>query len=310
MKKLTAILLTAVLMMTFLTGCGKNRELYNNVNLADYVEVGDYLGIEIDTTSEDYIRLYANCLYSDIYNYQITDDAVKDSVTFDTSAEIAVELGDMVNIDYTGYKGETAFEGGTAQGALLTIGSGTFIDDFEDQLVGAKVGQTVEVNVTFPENYSNTELAGADAKFIVTINGIAKNPEQIYKVFELDSQDEYAEILNKRVEQSLILDIVCENSTINNYPEKEAEKIYEAAVEVYAAQSIDITSQDKNTIFKELVYPMMDVNMVMYYILDTEELEIYESTVESQDIDQPVIAESYAVQDIVIEFLLDNATIK
>ena len=61
---------------------------------------------------------------------------------------------------------------------------------------------------------------------------------------------------------------------------------------------------------KKIVYPMMDVNMVMYYILDTEELEIYESTVESQDVSNAVIAESYAVQDIVLEYLLENAVIK
>ena len=104
--------------------------------------------------------------------------------------------------------------------------------------------------------------------------------------------------------------MVRENSTIKDYPTKEAEKIYQAAVEVYASQSIDISKEDKTNIFKQLVYPMMDVNMVMYYILDTEKLEIYESTLESQKVDQPVIAESYAVQEIVIDYILDNTTIK
>lgn len=310
MKKITAILLVAVLMMTFLTGCGKTRELYSNINLADYVEVGKYIGLELDTTTEEYARLYANGLYSDIYNYQISNDSIKSTVTFDTTAETAVELGDMVNIDYKGYKDGVAFEGGTATGGLLVIGSQTFIDDFEDQLVGVKVGQTVDVNVTFPENYSKAELAGADAKFVVTVNAIAKNPEQIYKLFNLDSQEKYVDVLDKRVQQSLILNMVRENSTIKDYPTKEAEKIYQAAVEVYASQSIDISKEDKTNIFKQLVYPMMDVNMVMYYILDTEKLEIYESTLESQKVDQPVIAESYAVQEIVIDYILDNTTIK
>jgi len=96
MKRLTAILLITVLMMTFLTGCGKNRELYNNVDLADYVEVGDYLGIEIDTASNNYIKLYSYYLYMDTHNYKIEDDAIKEVTTFDTSAEAVVELGDMV----------------------------------------------------------------------------------------------------------------------------------------------------------------------------------------------------------------------
>ena len=61
MKKLTAIFMTAILMLTFITGCGKKgRELYNKVDLADYVEVSDYLGIEVDTTTEDFQRIYNN----------------------------------------------------------------------------------------------------------------------------------------------------------------------------------------------------------------------------------------------------------
>lgn len=311
MKRLTAIILITVLIMTFLTGCGKNRELYNNVDLADYVEVGDYLGIEIDTASDDYIKLYSYYLYMDTYNYQIEDDSVKEVTTFDTSAEAVVELGDMVNIDYTGYKDEVAFDGGSAQGSLLIIGSGTFIDDFEDQLIGAKVGETVEVNVTFPESYSSTELAGADAKFVVTINGIAKNPEQIYSLFGLESQEDYAEILDSRAQKSLLFDIIGDSSTIKDFPKKDVEKFYEAAVEYYSATyGVDIASEDKDTILNELIYPTMKENMIMYYIFDEQELELYESTVESQNVDNAIIAESYAVNEIVLEYLLDNAIIK
>ncbi|MBQ6717731.1 MAG: FKBP-type peptidyl-prolyl cis-trans isomerase [Clostridia bacterium] len=311
MKRLTAILLITVLMMTFLTGCGKNRELYNNVDLADYVEVGDYLGIEIDTASNNYIKLYSYYLYMDTHNYKIEDDAIKEVTTFDTSAEAVVELGDMVNIDYTGYKDEVAFDGGSAQGGLLIIGSGTFIDDFEDQLIGAKVGETVEVNVTFPENYGSTQLAGADAKFVVTINGIAKNPEQIYSLFGLESQEDYAEILGSRAQKSLLFDIIGDSSTIKDFPEKDVEKFYEAAVEYYpATYGVDIASEDKDTVLKELIYPTMKENMIMYYIFDKEELELYESTVESQGVNNAVIAESYAVNEIVLEYLLDNAVIK
>ena len=312
MKRLTAILLAAILMMTFLTGCGKGRQLYNTVNLGDYVEVGNYKGIEIDTASDDYIKLYAYYLYSDIYNYQIEEESIKEVVSFDTSDEAVVELGDMINIDYTGYNGETAFEGGSAQGALLTIGSGAFIDNFEEQLIGTKVGQTVDVNVTFPDEYSNNpDLAGVNAKFVVTVNGIAKEPEQIYKIFELESQDEYAELLGNRAKKSYLFDAVVDNSKVNNYPEKDVEKFYEAAVEYYAdVYGVDITSNGEETALNDLIYPTMKENMIMYYIVDAEELEISESTIESQGVDQPIIAESYAVNATVMEYLLDNAIIK
>ncbi len=311
MKRITAILLVTVLIMAFLTGCGKDRLLYKNVNLENYVTLEKYKGIEIDTSSEKYIKLYANYMLNDKTNYNIADDKIKEVVSFDTSAETAVELGDMVNIDYTGYKGEVAFENGAATGALLIIGSGNFIDNFEDQLVGAKVGETLDVNVTFPSNYGSAELAGAKAKFVVTINGIAKNPEQMYEIFGLDSQDQYAELLNQRAQKSFVFNAVCDNSTIKDFPKKDVEKFYNAAVEYYpATYGIDIAQTDKETVLNELIYPTMKENMVMYYILDVEGLEIYESTIESQKIDNAIIAESYAVNDIVMEYLLENAKIK
>lgn len=313
MKKITALLLIIVLMATFLIGCGneKKRELYNNVNLADYVEIDDYKGIEIDTASKEYAELYTYYLYGDIYQYKIENEEIIETVSFDSSAEAVVEFGDFVNIDYVGYKGETAFEGGTANGAALLIGSKSYIDDFEDQLIGAKPGQTVEVNVTFPKDYSQQDLAGAEAKFVVTVNSVAKNPEQIYQLFELESQEEYVEILNDRALQSFVFDILGEKSEVKDYPKKDVEKFYEAAVEYYpATYGIDITQQYKDTVLKELIYPTMRENIVMYYILDAENLEIYESTIESQGVENAVIAESYAVNEIVIEYLLDNAIIK
>lgn len=89
-------------------------------------------------------------------------------------ASLEVKDGDTVNIDYVGKVDGVEFEGGSTQGAGadLTIGSGSYIDDFEDQLIGAHPGDTVEVNVTFPENYGNEELNGKDAVFTVTVNGI------------------------------------------------------------------------------------------------------------------------------------------
>ncbi len=84
----------------------------------------------------------------------------------------AVEQGDIANIDFKGYIDDAAFEGGEGKDFDLEIGSHSFIDNFEDQLVGAEIGQDVVVNVTFPENYGSKELAGKPAKFEVKINAI------------------------------------------------------------------------------------------------------------------------------------------
>ena len=102
------------------------------------------------------------------------DSSTEDTSTYSTDTSLAVEDGDTVNIDYVGSIDGVEFEGGNTNGAGadLTIGSGTYIDDFEEQLIGSHPGDTVEVNVTFPENYGNEELNGKDALFVVEINGI------------------------------------------------------------------------------------------------------------------------------------------
>ena len=104
-----------------------------------------------------------------------TEDATE-KTTLATDTSLTVENGDTVNIDYVGFIDGVEFAGGNTQGAGadLVIGSGTYIDDFEEQLIGAHPGDEVEVNVTFPENYGNEELNGKDALFKVVVNGIYK----------------------------------------------------------------------------------------------------------------------------------------
>jgi len=94
------------------------------------------------------------------------------SQTLSTDTSLTVANGDKVNIDYSGTIDGVAFDGGTASGADLTIGSGQFISGFEDQLIGHNVGETVAVNVTFPSDYSEASLQGKAAVFTVKINGI------------------------------------------------------------------------------------------------------------------------------------------
>ena len=97
----------------------------------------------------------------------------------------AVQEGDQVNLDYCGKVDGVAFEGGTAEKQTLTIGSHTFIEGFEEQLVGMNIGETRDINVTFPAEYHAEELKGKPAVFTVTINGIT-----VKELPELD--DEFA----------------------------------------------------------------------------------------------------------------------
>lgn len=89
-----------------------------------------------------------------------------------STSEDKVQDGDVVNIDFKGSYNGVAFDGGTATDYDLRIGSNSFIDDFEEQLIGMKVGETKTITVTFPDNYGVDSLAGKDAQFEVTINEI------------------------------------------------------------------------------------------------------------------------------------------
>ena len=99
----------------------------------------------------------------------------------------AAKLGDEVLIDYAGFVGDNQFEGGTAERQPLMLGSGTFIPGFEEQLVGAKVGDKVDVKVTFPQEYHATDLAGKDAVFHCTVHAItAKSLRELDDQFAKD----------------------------------------------------------------------------------------------------------------------------
>ncbi len=316
MKRIISILTAAVLMLTFITGCGKSkRQLYSEKNLGKYIELNDYLGTQVDTQSEDFDRTYIKQLGSVISNSNIYDDELKQALTFETGEDLTVELGDMVNIDYKGYNGDTAFEGGTAEGALLLIGSQTFIDDFEDELIGAKVGDTVNVTATFPQNYGNSDLAGVDAVFVVKINSIAKTPEEIYNTLNFGSVDDFKEYLKKQSVYQVILDDLNAKVKVNDYPEKYQQIMQDAVIEYMVSRqngvSADsLTDTDKKSIKENIVIPMLKVNMMMYYILDKENLKLDDEIIAKQQISQQVIAESYAVQEIVMEYLYGKAKIK
>ena len=135
---------------------------------------------------------------------EVTDDDVSAEIerARDRNSRIVevtdrpAKLDDQVNIDYAGFDGDNQFAGGTAKGQELVLGSGHFIPGFEDQLVGATVGQNVDVNVTFPEEYHEKSLAGKPVVFHVHVNGIREKEvpaldDEFAKDMGFDTLDEY-----------------------------------------------------------------------------------------------------------------------
>lgn len=126
-----------------------------------------------------------------------------------TETEDAAKEGDTVNIDFVGKMNGEAFDGGSGTGYDLVLGSGNFIDGFEDQLIGAKKGEKLEVNVTFPESYpNNPDLAGKPAVFDVTVNKVSTMPEltdQWVKEHAEDMGSKASDVASFRVEQQALL---------------------------------------------------------------------------------------------------------
>lgn len=150
-----------------------------------------------------------------------------------TDEQLEIADGDEVNIDFVGTVDGVEFEGGSTNGAGydLTIGSGSFVDDFEQQLIGHKPGEEVTVEVTFPEDY-NEELAGKDAVFAVTVNGIRVMPEltdafvveNLADTEGVSTADEYrAKVEDEFYQEHLqeyLTTYVLEHSTVKSYPKK------------------------------------------------------------------------------------------
>ena len=159
MKKLGLVFIIVLACAICLCGCSKDEKPYD-YDLKEYITLGSYPNVEVDIEE-----------INDAVNDEIEKITSQYKETKDTD-RTEVKDSDTVNIDYEGKRDGVAFDGGTAQGSLLTIGSGRFIDGFEEGLIGVTPGETVDLNLTFPENYSSADLAGQDVVFTVTVNFI------------------------------------------------------------------------------------------------------------------------------------------
>lgn len=246
MKKRTIV--TALLAASVLTlaGCGgksledlKDLTELGSTDLyqaAQYVDLAEYKGVEVSVEpvkqyTEEEIDIQTKQLY---FSYVNETEGITDR---------AVEQGDMTNIDYEGKKDGVAFDGGTAQGQTLLIGSGQFIDGFEEGLIGVMPGETVDLDLTFPENYGNAELAGQPVVFTVTVNFISQMQDS--KVAEIGIEDvQTVSELRAYVKDSL---------------EQQAQSVYEENVSDAVLENLM-----ENSVFKEIPEDMIAENRQAY----------------------------------------------
>ena len=322
MKKKMIALLLCVSMIATMSGCGndnsgesvKDTESGTEVassgaieyNASDYVTLGDYKGLNVTLTDD----------------YEVDDSEVVDFVNtnvianypyYTDSDKTTVEDGDYVNLDYTGTKDGEEFDGGSATGYVLQIGSNSFIDGFEAGLVGANVGDELDLPLTFPETYDNNpDLAGAEVNFHVVVNKIVDNADITYDTLTDDyvaylqtaagmsytTVDEMIEDIKTYLQssddsskqsaiRSDVLTQLADVCTVNDYPEglidaRLAEVIaqYESyycsdgsELSAYVEENFDMTYDDFLEEIKNEVTSDVDTQLILETIAKEENVE-------------------------------------
>lgn len=207
------------------------------------VKLGKYKGIKVEKADTTVTEEEVNAELDKIKEQNARLVAADDK---------AVEDGDQTTIDFEGFVDGVAFEGGKGEDYPLTIGSHSFIDTFEEQLIGKKVGEEVEVNVTFPEEYQAEELAGKPAMFKVTIKEIKvkEYPELdddfAQDVSEFDTLEEYKADIKKNLEEKKVKDAESEKeSQVIEAIVKDSEMdIPEKMIEAQAQQMVEEFAQN------------------------------------------------------------------
>ena len=180
---------------------GEGKDLVFKAKVTTYPEVklGEYKGVEVSYTKPE--------VTDEQIENQLKDIQAKNA-RIETKTEGKVEDKNIAVIDFKGFIDGTPFEGGEGHDYDLEIGSGSFIGDFEQQLIGLEKGQSKDVNVTFPENYGREELNGKEAKFEVTVKDIkvkelpALDDEFAKEVSEFDTIAEYKADLKVKAEKA------------------------------------------------------------------------------------------------------------
>lgn len=269
---------------------------------SDYVELGEYKGLTvkiapIEVTDEEILA-------------QISANAGSDAM--EDVTEGTVEEGDTANIDYVGKLDGEAFDGGTAKGYDLEIGSGTFIDGFEDGLVGVKIGDTVDLTLTFPESYPSEELAGKETVFTVTVNSVKRMKELTSDLVSTITDGEYTDVdaYKESVKETLIknkedsrdseiksdiLSQISANSTVRDYPQEmldygltNMQNAYKQMASQYDMEYADLlqnyfgmTEEQFNEEALNVVKQNLDAEMYLKAIAEKEGIEVSDDDYEA-----------------------------
>lgn len=331
MKRKLMIALSVITAASMTVGCASSKSTYG-----EYLKLGEYKGLEInkiktEVTDED-VEYEIESLLEENAEYNEVDRGAED--------------GDQLNIDFTGTLDGEEFEEGTDSDYDLVLGSGDFDETFEEQLIRAKAGDTLQVTQTFTEDYDE-ELAGKTAIYDVTVNSVQEvsipelTDEYCKENTDYASVDEYRTGVRKELEEyyedsntytagSDALSLVISNSEFSGYPQElydECKKEYdasnEAMAEMFGMDVSDFASDDETkSAVTEMVYTRMAVTEISerekITVSDEEYKEhvnsIYEesgyASAEEYEADYNKESTMYEIlYDKVIDFLMKNAKV-
>ena len=283
-------------------GSGKELIFDVEVFVKPDVELGQYKGVEVVKHTTE--------VTDDDVNAEIERARERVSRYVDVT-DRPVKMDDQVTLNYAGFCEGEQFEGGTAEGYKLVIGSGSFIPGFEDQLVGAEIGKEVEVNVTFPKEYHAENLKGKPATFKCTVTAIqekdvpALDDEFAKDVSEFDTLEEYKKDLTEKMTKSAqqrddyafendVIEKVTENATVDipaaMVEERVDERINEFAMNM-RRQGLDMDTYMKYTgqtmdamreTLKEGAEKDVKTRLVLEAICDAEKIEPTKEEVDAE----------------------------
>lgn len=302
MKRRAAATVAAAMVVTMgLTGCQASKGLET-----EEIKITQYNGVEVSEVEKA----------AEVTDEEI-ESAINDTLTANaTITEVKdreVKSGDTVNIDFVGKMDGEKFDGGSGEGYDLKIGSDTFIDGFEDSVIGHEIGDKYDWNGTFPEDYTE-ELAGKDVTFTITVNSISVQEvpeltdEFVQKVSEESKTvDEYREEVKKNLEETAqseyennlineIWTVVLENTEVLKYPEDEVEEMKNNVIEYYKSyaeaygteyetlieEQMGQTVEEFETQIEEYAKASISQEMAIEAIADKEKIKMDDATYEKE----------------------------
>lgn len=354
MKKKIAIILISAAVVASMSACGSNNketveekttvESTTEVESATEEATSDYISIA-DMNMDDYVTLadYKNITVNASLK-AVEDDSIENYINSDLLGQIAitdraVADGDVVTIDFVGKKDGEAFDGGSFDGFQLTIGSGQFIPGFEEGLVGVMPGETVDLDLTFPDEYPSEELKGQAVVFTVTVHNILvsktysevteeeiammnigySTKEEIWeaakKILEEDAKKQYDNEVRMGVIQELV-----GNSTFTSLPEHLVEEqvknyneyidsiaqaYYQMSYEEFVqAQGMDVDEYNESV--KSMAEEQVKMQLVVEAVARTEGITVTDEDIRDKFADE-AIEYGYSSIDEMIEIVGINS---